>query len=182
MSASLPPKIDCIRLARNGSEMSGSLPLSGLSRLQDASIEALGEAIVSLSFYRDAQRRHVITGSVEADITVACQRCLQGMNVHIAGDVSLGIVTSDAQVTALPSEYEPLLVIEDEFTDLHSVVEDELLLALPLAPLHPDNEVCLGRDDIRRVEQKNTAGNGAQADLEEEKPNPFAALASLKKH
>ena len=64
---------------------------------------------------------------------------------------------------------EDVLVMEPRF-DLHSLIEDELLLALPLIPMH---DVC--PEPVRM-----SAGELPES-AETEKPHPFAALAALRK-
>jgi uncharacterized protein len=108
---------------------------------------------------------------LEAKTTVplTCQRCLHAVPVELLIEQDFRFVADEA--TALAEDEaseEDLLVLEDSF-DLMALIEDELLMSVPLVPMHP---ACLS-------EQAPTSAEEA-AILSETKPNPFAMLASLK--
>ena len=58
----------------------------------------------------------------------------------IDDDLHLGVIVSDTQAKTLPPNYEPLLVV-DEPQQLMTIVEDELIVRLPIAAMH-DNNNC----------------------------------------
>ena len=80
----------------------------------------------------------------------------------------LGLITSEAQENALPEGMEPLLVGESAEIRPIDLVEDELILALPVVPMNPESTLP---DAVRVPDEDN-----------EVKPNPFSALAALKDH
>ena len=107
--------------------------------------------------------------TVQAALPMLCQRCLTPVEVPLEVDRWFRFVADEATAEALDDETEEdLLAISREF-DLHALIEDELLMELPMVPLHEHcpQPVLLqsGNDDFEQ----------AQAD----KPNPFAALAQL---
>ena len=77
----------------------------------------------------------------------------------------LGLITSEAQEAALPEQMEPLLVPESGEMPAIDLVEDELILAVPVVPINPDSE--LPSQEWHEEE-------------EEEKQNPFGVLSQLK--
>ena len=79
----------------------------------------------------------------------------------------LGLIRDEAGEAALPPEYEPLLMPDDGMLRPAELVEDELILALPVVPVSPEAE-AVERDFTPTAEET------AQA-------NPFAALAGWKK-
>ena len=93
------------------------------------------------------------------------------MDVPLEVDREFRFVADEATAEALDDESEEdLLAMSREF-DLHELIEDELLMALPVVPKHTEcpTAVPLASSDD---------------DFEEasaEKPNPFAALAGLRK-
>jgi len=100
-----------------------------------------------------------------------CQRCLTPVDVPLEVDRAFRFVADEATAEALDDESdEDLLAMSREF-DLHELIEDELLMALPVVPKHDEcpSVVPLASSDDDFEE--------ANAD----KPNPFAALAGLKK-
>ena len=78
----------------------------------------------------------------------------------------LGLITSEAQESALPEGMEPLLVPESAELNPLDLVEDELILALPVVPINPDSSLP---DTLWPLE-------------DDDKPNPFNVLAALKDH
>lgn len=124
------------RMARDGSSRRGEIALSLMSRLVSLLCNDQGAAQFELNFGLDAQSHPVVSGRIQASVELICQRCLEPMKLELELAVRLGIVRSDAEAVALPSEREPLLV-EDGTVSLAALVEDELILGLPSAPLHP---------------------------------------------
>ena len=90
----------------------------------------------------------------------------------IAVDTRLGLIKLERDEAGLPPDCEPLLVAEDGRLNPASVIEDELLLALPLVPVNPDSSLP---DEV--------TGSNLTADAagEERPENPFAVLRELKK-
>lgn len=170
-----PQYIDPLRLARQGAQVAGRLQISELARLCEAIVDATGEVEYNLAFGRDALGTLCITGQLAADVTVRCQRCMQPMPVRLQGTVSLGIVQGEEEAKRLPGEYEPLLVSPDPLR-LAELVEDEVILLLPIAPLHDDNECP--------TETNFSVGEDEVASAEEETPHthrPFAGLDKFKR-
>ena len=77
-------------------------------------------------------------------------------------------IAAEAQEDALPEGMEPLLVGESAEIRPIDLVEDELILALPVVPMNPESTLP---DAVRVPDEDN-----------EVKPNPFSALAALKDH
>ena len=99
-----------------------------------------------------------------------CQRCLDPVAVSLAVDSELALLEDENHVALLDEGTEIILI--DELTDdnklwLLPMIEDELLVDLPLAPKHDDCEMA-----VTEV--------GELPEAVAEKENPFAVLASLK--
>ena len=126
--------------------LEGEIPLRALSRFGDSVFGFEDGAVcrVSLSFSMDGERRRMVTGELEAPVTLECQRCMGPMQKTLVSRFTLGLVTSDEQAQQLPKELEPFLT-DDFSADLWSLTEDELLLVLPPFPLHERDE-CPARE------------------------------------
>ena len=99
-----------------------------------------------------------------------CQRCLMPVDVPLEVDRWFRFVADEATAEALDDEVEEdLLAMSREF-DLRGLIEDELLMSLPVVPLHDECPVSV------TMESSSEEFDAAAA----EKPNPFAALAALK--
>lgn len=104
-------------------------------------------------------------------IPLTCQRCMGAVETPIEVEQWYRFVASeDIAMAEDDQSEEDLLVMAPQF-DLLAVLEDELLMALPLVPMHEQCPVApaLSAGDIEDVPESA------------EKPNPFAVLAQLKK-
>lgn len=144
----------------------GMFPLTAFARLRDSLVDAEGECRFSLEFGRDAMNQAFVEVRAEADLPLQCQRTLERYLHPVEVVQRLGLITSEAQEAALPEEMEPLLVPESGELRGIDLVEDELILALPVVPINPDSSLP---DTIWPLE-------------EEQKPNPFTVLSALKDH
>jgi uncharacterized protein len=107
--------------------------------------------------------------TVSLGVPLSCQRCLGAVIVPVSIKRSFRFVETEAQAELEDeSAVEDVLVLSRDF-DLSALIEDEVLMDLPVVPRH----------DECPVEIKLMA---ADADFEEAgvKPNPFAALVDLK--
>ena len=168
MSTDVPEILDAWRMvaARRGFE--GRLPLSSLTRLRDALADAdAGDVAFSLEFDRDALQVPYVELRIEAGLPLVCQRTLQRFVFPVAMVQRLGLIRDEADESALPEGYEALLLAGDGELRPAELVEDELILAVPVVPVKP------GSESVERDWPVTTE--------EEVRANPFAALAALKK-
>lgn len=173
MLSLLPDFADPLRLCALGKVYKGRLALADLPRLSPLLTSSEGEAAFTLAFDKDAERRPVVSVSVEARLRLRCQRCMQEMVLPVTASSRLCVVTGPDEAERLPDELDPLLIEEDRVA-LRSLVEDELILAVPPAPLHPASECEIKLDDWRQDARSDTESAARTRE------NPFAALASLK--
>jgi len=164
----LPEHVDPLRFAQTGRELEGEIPLNTLQRLRKSLLSDSGAAQVRLVFELDDAGNPHIRGEIAAVLEVTCQRCMSPMSLSLETDVLLGIVTSGEQADTLPDEYEPLILDTEEVL-LADIVEDELLLALPLSSMHEQGQ-CRNVDFNEHV----------ISDEQQHRENPFSVLASLK--
>ena len=107
-----------------------------------------------------------------ATFPMTCQRCLHAVDVPLDVDRSFRFVADEATAEALDDECEEdLLALSREF-NLRELIEDELLMALPVVPRH---------DECPEEVPMESSSEGFE-EAGEQKANPFAALASLKLH
>jgi len=150
--------------------LEGRWPLASFDRLNDG---ATPEGDVTWSVR--GQRRPVAGGEPElwlhlaarARVLAECQRCLQPVALDLDIARSLRFVADETTAEALDAESEDDVLALPRSLDLHALVEDELLLALPLVPMH---ERC----------PKRLAMSAGEVAAEPAR-RPFAALAGLKR-
>lgn len=166
----LPVLVDALHLADTGQCLKGQLALSHMPRLAATLHSKEGVVDVDLEFGRDEQRRRYLRAHISAHLIVECQRCLEPMEMYVEAMPFLAIVISQVQAENLPENYEPLLS-ESQEMPLAAIVEDELILALPVAPKHTDEQCLQGQ---RHFEQQQLT------DKQDVRKKPFALLNQLK--
>jgi len=104
----------------------------------------------------------------DADVVLQCQRCLRPLDEAVHVDRHFRFVADEDTAAALDDEIEDEVLALPRSLNLRDLVEDEMLLALPLVPRH---DVC---PEVIPMQF-------GDVDLVEEKANPFASLALLRK-
>ena len=154
-------------LADEGTRLAVEVPVARLARLADALVTPEGTATASIGFARE-QGFAVADVQAEAIVTLRCQRCMQPFAVRVGSDSRVWLPHSEAAAERVPVEAELMLAPEGRLR-MAELVEEELLLALPLAPLHGDHERCVARND------EPLEAPGPTTEVQK----PFAALGAL---
>ncbi|MFC6631750.1 YceD family protein [Microbulbifer taiwanensis] len=168
-TAALPKSVDARKLVQREQHLVGILPQESLERLC-AAVESIdGNVRADLEFGRDLQRHQVVSGKLNCSVQLQCQRCLQPVAEEVRAEFRWGIVWSEEQGNALPRDLDPVIQDGDEL-NLYQVLEDEILLNLPMVAYH--EEECIARDRFHCGEETDEAG--------EQRENPFKVLEQLK--
>lgn len=168
MSANVPESLDAWRMVVARRRFDGQVSLAELTRLQGLVADTDGECSYSLEFGRDEVLRvSYVELTIDTALPLTCQRSMQRFLLPVKVTQRLGLIRDEDEESSLPEEYEALLVPEDGQLKPLDLVEDELVLAVPVVPLSPDGE-AVDKD-------------WAPSEEETKKANPFAALAALKK-
>jgi uncharacterized protein len=171
-----PLHIDNINFAKKAEHVSGQINIANCPRLAEIlqsqkptratskPHDSIPSAInFELRGEVDTQGRCFIHMAVEANLQSYCQRCLEPLLLPLKLNFSYLIAEADEQASGELSfddvdEYD--LQEPDKAMDLQALIEDELIMALPIAPTHDD-------DCVNLISQSG------------EKPNPFAVLKDL---
>lgn len=172
----LPLRMDANKVFRQHVTIEGCISLPTLQRLAGYLADEQGTVVVKLTFDKDEAGHRRIHGSVQAQVNVVCQRCLEPMALRLEEPLCLALVSSEAMARELPDNMDPWLMTPDNDELLTSdIIEDQLILAMPVVSRH----------------QQCSAGSPAQQKLDELQKaadtvsdagtqNPFAVLARLK--
>lgn len=174
VSTSMPEHISLDKWADTGFEWSGEVDPNSFERLATTLSAEHDQSNTQLNaeLYRRNNVLHLVF-TLKGDIWLTCQRCLQPVAVDLSDDYNIALLENDSQVRLIDEEQDYLLLDEivteqspERLLPFKKLVEDEILLKIPMAPKHDDCEMS--------VEQFG------EIPEEEENENPFAALASLK--
>ncbi|WP_058913976.1 23S rRNA accumulation protein YceD [Entomohabitans teleogrylli] len=167
----LPLTLDPVRTAQKRLDYEGIYTPEQVERVAESVVSVDSDVECAMSFAVDSQRLAVIRGDARVSVTLTCQRCGQPLSHQVYTQYCFSPVRSDDQAEALPEAYEPIEVNEFGEIDLLAMVEDEIIISLPVVPVH-DSEHCeVSEADMVFGELPDEA----------QKPNPFAVLASLKR-
>jgi uncharacterized protein len=142
MKDGIPQRVKASASVARGSTWAGAIPIARLPRLAAALTGGEGELQVELQAARDeAARASTLRGRIGGSLGLVCQSCMKPFAWLLHTGLDLRLVSSEAEEKRLLHDCEPLLV-EDDTLHLHTLVEEEALLALPIAPRCPgcDNQ------------------------------------------
>lgn len=176
--AFVPEKLDLAAFAHDGASLQGEWPAASLERLADAAApEAPAHAWPALTWALHGEIRQPKAAAPQtwlhlqasAQVALTCQRCLQPVQDTVEIDRWFRFVDTEAEAAALDVDSDDDVLALPRHLDARELIEDELLLALPLVPRHVScPEPLPGAEEV------------AEPALEQ-RPNPFAALAVLKR-
>ena len=170
-----PRRLDVQAFAKDAEQLEGGWPLASLERLVGSAhpdVPPEGE----VHWCVRGESRPVRGGAPQAwlhlrataSLALACQRCLGPVRAALDVDRSFLFVAGESAAEQLDADQEDDVLALTRSLDLRDLVEDELLLALPLVPWH---EVC---------PQPLAVPCNSPEDAEDQ-PHPFAVLAALKR-
>ncbi len=171
-------RLDVAAFAADGAFLEGQVGQAALHRLSDSVLPAGDEPAPPVMWSVQALQRPVKGGEpeiwlhleAETHVHLQCQRCLHTVTDNLMVDRAFRFVGTDDEADRLDEESEDDVLVLSRSLDVLDLLEDELILALPLVPRH---EVC--------PEELPTAVGEEDVAAPEVKPNPFAALAALRK-
>jgi uncharacterized protein len=167
MSGDLPESIDAWRAVAARRIYEGEVPLGRMKRLEGSLVDTDGSCRFRLEFGRDDLGAATVAVSAQAGLPLQCQRSLQRFVLPVQCEQRLGLIRGEDEESSLPPDTEPVLVPPDGMLSPLDLVEDELILALPVVPLAAAGD------------EADIAGP-APEQAGEQRDNPFAALAALK--
>ena len=177
-----PLLLDVVEVAEHAQQLEGSRALRSFGRLAEmAHPEAQPAAGDAVDWRVRGERRakrgeapqiwlHLEARSRSA---LVCQRCLQPLALALEAQRSFRFVDGEETAARLDAETEDDVLATSRSLDILGLVEDELLLALPLVPRHADCRMPLAQASFAADMKPGVAG-----DVE---ANPFAILAALER-
>jgi uncharacterized protein len=152
-------------LADAGSEIEFDMNVADMARVRPVLAGSEGWVRGAAKFARE-RGRPVARLNFTAQLQLRCQRCLEAMTVQMQGGSLVHLVENEAAARGLPDEAETLLAPEGKLL-LRDLVEEDLLLSLPIAPRHESGSCGAA------------SAPAAAVDDAEQVQRPFAALEEL---
>jgi uncharacterized protein len=142
MSRDIPDHVHLDKATRARRLVSGQLKASELPRLQGVLADHVSDDEVlnfRLQFGLDLEGRPVVEVNVSGSVTLTCQRTLMPFMQPLESTSMVALVASEAEAEALPDALEPVFC-EHGQVQLIDLIEEEVLLGLPLRPVSPDSQ------------------------------------------
>lgn len=184
-----PRRIDLARFCQQGARLDGELAQAELERLSAGLDRLPGDRLPPPVAWSAQGEARPVAGAepelwlrlqAETSVVLVCQRCLQPYTEALQLDCRLRFVRGDEEAARLDEESDDDVLALAPRTDLQALVEDELILALPLVPRHGIcPEPLLPAFDGAQANKAD--GPTAGVPTTKQAPHPFAALAALRK-
>ena len=167
----LPRLVDHYKMANQAQELEGSIPLSEFARLRAGVSGDEGEVHLRLAFSKNDHNRTHVSGKAIAAVTLVCQNCMSEFTLGLNAEIDVEIVADETELSSLDDEQDGVVSAE-RVVALTQLVEDELILAVPMIPRHSEVD-CPGN-----AFQPETTSEPAE---NENTHRPFAGLAEAMK-
>lgn len=166
------PFIDSLDFAINGERIDAQVPFAELARLHDVLFDTDGVLQYTVVGAQDYRGRPVLDISITGDCHLRCQRCLNGFDYRIVHQTRLLLCDQqelealDSEMDAAGSDEDVEAILADAHLDVLALLEDEILLGLPISPMH----------------QAGACQAASGENTQKERRNPFAVLENLKRN
>ena len=176
--------LDLVALCQRGATLDGDWPLAALPRLASSLAAATDDAVrwsaqASLKANAGGAAQRWLQLKAQTRVPLVCQRCLGTLVQTLDVDRHLHFVRSEQEAARLDEESDDDVLSLTSRLDLIELLEDELILALPLVPKHdgecPQPLQVFGEPAVNLPRQPTTQPTTDPA------PHPFAALGRLRK-
>lgn len=187
----VPEFLDPRVWAEQGNMLVAEVPMARMPRLVELQnfehdqtvVNSPAPVMFELDFAFDQQGRPVVKGWVRAELQLQCQRCMQPVAYALHEQIEAHPVTRADMPTSSGNKHDAGQGWEDDFVYHENdqgeaglaplvLVEDELILALPLVAMHDDCDVAWQDPGLARLAEAENA--------HKEMNNPFAVLAGLR--
>lgn len=190
-SKQLSRRVEARKLAEKSATLSGLIEPANLPRVLEAVLTLDAAIQVNIVFAFSGNGKPTVRINVSGEVKMACQRCLDDVAIALELDNELTVVAHDDEAKSVQGLLEPI-VLEDGLLDIYALVEDEILLSLPIVSKHDDsNRQCQEFVGVANTFNASNAAGENKLDLnggvenkvvrrsQTGEPNPFDRLKDL---
>lgn len=157
--------IDALDFVHSGKSLQGNIPLLSFERLRDYLANSAGELAYLVTGLLDERDRPTLKISVSGIIDLNCQRCLEKIEYALDVKTALLLARNKDELSRYDEDIFMDAIYASNELDILALVEEEIILSLPISPRHEDIE-CYLSTEIRETTTQE---------------HPFTVLASLKR-
>lgn len=159
--------IDTLNFVRNNSLLQGNIPLINLERLRSYLVNTSGELAYLIMGQLDEHDRPTLKLSISGSVDLSCQRCLEKMEFALDLKTKLLLARNEDELSRYDEDVFVDAIQASSELSILTLIEDEVILSLPISPRHQDTQCHLSAITETHV----TAT----------REHPFTVLASLKR-
>lgn len=166
----IPNTVSAKTWAKSQKQYYGYIEVKELKRLCELLVAFDGKVYSEGQFGFDTSGKLIFSGTIKAEVDLQCQRCMGRLKHQLQQTFRLCVVADDnaaKQLSSSNTPYEPL-ICEDDKVSIKDVLEDEIILGLPVVAMHATQ--CAAKTDSYESDEAKA----------ETAPNPFASLKALK--
>lgn len=141
-------RLDAFQLARERGVAEGSVDAHELPRVDDLLGEGPAQIAWRIEGSTDAVGRPALTIEIKGAVPLTCQRCLDEFEYPVDQRTSVLLARDERELAALDGDSDAEVVLAGTPVEPLALVEDELVLALPFAPRHPEDACSMKQDPL----------------------------------
>jgi uncharacterized protein len=132
------PKLDAFRLARERGVLVGRVDAHRLPRIAETLAQGPANVGWRIEGRADVAGRPALEIDLAGAVSLKCQRCLDDFEWPVDQRTEVLLAHDERELAALDADSSAEVVLAAAPMEPLALIEDELLLALPFAPRHPD--------------------------------------------
>ena len=142
-----PERVVARKLCQQKGTINTLVSFGKLQRFCEYLLDQDGQVKVDLHFDRDESGHKVIKGQIETNVRMLCQRCLEATYVEVASECSVTLADTETEAKKIAERYSgsldklEIILCEEGKLELLTLLEDELIMSLPVVAVH-DDENC----------------------------------------
>lgn len=157
------PIIDSLDFALKGMEISGEVPMAELPRMAELLTDFEGKISFVVRGLEGKDGKPLLKLTLDGVCNLRCQRCLKPLIYPVKLEANLRLLAEGELNESDMEDDEADSIAAEQRLDVLTLLEEELLLSLPIAPKHEAGDCQIASEGLSRP------------------TSPFAALAALKK-
>ena len=175
-------ELDAVVMAHGGLTWEHEFSDTRFKRLTDVAVSTQPHVIIKLQFAK-LDQRPTIHGEMQAEVELVCQRCMRNMQYPLHETFELMLIEKEAELASVPETHEPWIANALHLNALE-LVEEQLLLALPLIAKHADESDCVQNSDATalsssQLDKPTSLSSVSDADGASDVRRPFGNLRDL---
>ena len=147
MNNELPLRFDPVLFAKQGRTLAGEIAVQDMPRISSTSTRNESTVSITMAFSMSSLHFPMVKGTIQGSIVQTCQRCLGDAEVKIDQTFTLVMINPESLELASKEGHE-IYEYSGQFVSTIDMIEDEVILVMPIVVKHADTTILLGRQSF----------------------------------